>query len=104
MSEIVTDPTDPRICRGAADVEPVDQCEVYLVLSEEERKKGYVRPVRRSYVHKTCGTSTKMSEEIAETYARDPKFYGSTYCCQCRMHKPVNEFTWLDNPDQEVGS
>jgi hypothetical protein len=31
---------------------------------------------------------------LSETYARDPKFYGATYCCACRMHKPVAEFTW----------
>ena len=24
----------------------------YLVLSEEERAKGFIRPVRRSYIHK----------------------------------------------------
>jgi hypothetical protein len=75
----------------------------YYVLSEEERAKGFVRKVRRSYVHKKCGTLTTMSQDIAETYARDPKFYGRTFCCGCRTHKPVAEFTW-DGTTEEVGS
>ena len=150
-----TDPNDPRLCHGTDD-EPGPQCEVYLILSEEERAKGFVRPVRRVYVHagKTmshykgiyrmltedeqkefpdkkyvavltvmtkedgsflggtyvtqeeldayqnnervggCGYQTWMSDELAETYARDPKFYGSTYCHYCRKHLPVGEFVW----------
>ena len=93
MSEITTDPNDPRLGHGV-DNKPVPQSEVYLVLSEEERKKGFVRPFRNKYIHKTCGTETMMSRAISETYARDPKFYGSTYCVHCGMHKPVSEFTW----------
>lgn len=76
----------------------------YLVLSEEERAKGFVRPVRDTYIHKTCGTSTTMARGIAETYARDPGFYGATFCCGCGEHLPVREFVWSDNLDQEVGS
>ena len=76
----------------------------YLILSEEERAKGFVKPVRQSYVHKSgCGTKTTMSLPLAETYARDPKFYGSTYCCGCKMHRPVSEFIW-DGTDELVGS
>src|SRR4051812_22641109 len=55
----------------------------YVVLSAEERAKGFVRPVRRSYVHTSCGAITTMHKEIAETYARDPKFYDGTFCVQC---------------------
>jgi hypothetical protein len=78
---------------------------VYLVLSAEERDKGYVRPLRRSYVHNAqgCGAVTTMSQDIAATYARDPHFYGSTYCVRCRMHRPVSEFTW-DGTTELVGS
>ena len=47
---LTTDPNDPRLCRGI-DNEPSPQCETYLVLSEEERAKGFVRPVRTSYIH-----------------------------------------------------
>jgi hypothetical protein len=90
---LTADPTDPRLTRGVDD-QPVGQAEVYLVLSADERAKGFVRPVRDSYVHKKCGTVTRMGEALAETYARDPKFYGSTFCCACRMHRPVGEFVW----------
>lgn len=74
--------------------------EAYLVLSEGERAKGFVRPVRRAYRHfdPECGSVTTMAQSIAETYARDPSFYGATYCCGCRMHRPVGihgEFTWV---------
>lgn len=149
---LTTDPNDPRLTRGV-DTQPVAQNEVYLVLSEEERAKGFVRPVRRSYQHvgpvqpknlrdltpeeherydqyhyvkfeaydenqapvtgkfwtqaeldkKGCGTVTTMGLALAETYARNPKFYGSTYCCGCSMHLPVSDFVW-EGTDQRVGS
>jgi hypothetical protein len=94
---ITDDPADPRLTRGA-DETPVDQAPVYLVLSEAERAQGFIRPVRRSYWHETCGVVTTMAQPIAETYAREPRFYGSTYCVACRMHRPVAEFFWCD-PD-----
>lgn len=110
-----TDPNDPRLTRGT-DSEPTPQAAAYLVLSDDERAKGFVRPVRRTYVHVgvggseidpdsptgrglkggACGAATRMKRAIAETYARDPKFYGATYCVQCRMHLPVAEFVWED--------
>lgn len=101
------DPNDPRLGHGV-DTEPVDQNEAYLVLSEEERAKGFVRPVRRSYIHLACGAVTTMGLAIAETYARQPSFYGATYCCACRGHFPVGpdgEFIW-DVPfaDQPLGT
>lgn len=125
----------------------------YVILSEEERAKGFVRPVRRTYIHvgkrpkyptrpltpdeeakykyagyavyepypesespvvgrfwtqaeldSGCGAETRMAQDIAETYARKPDFYGGTYCVGCRKHLPVDEFVWKDNPDQRVGS
>jgi hypothetical protein len=69
----------------------------YLVLSDEERAKGFVRPVRDSYIHEKCGTKTTMGRALAETYARDPGFYSGTFCCGCRSHYPVGadgEFVW----------
>lgn len=93
-----TDRNDPRLGYGSND-EPVPQNEAYLVLSAEERAQGFIRPVRRSYVHVTCGTETTMSQAIAETYARQPSFYGATYCVGCSMHRPVgenSEFVWND--------
>lgn len=95
---ITTDPNDPRLTRGSDD-EPHDQADTYLVLSDEERAKGFVRPLRLSYWHTTCGKVTAMGRAIAETYARDPWFYGGTYCAHCRMHRPVGEegeFHWVD--------
>lgn len=101
---LTDDPNDPRLSRGADD-SPQDQNEVYLVLSEAERMKGFVRPYRVAYVHDVdgCGVVTRMGREIAETYARNPKFYGSTYCVGCHMHKPVHEFRW-DGSVERVGS
>ncbi len=95
---VTTDPTDPRLTRGNDD-KPVPQAEVYIVLSEEERAKGFVRPVRDTYIHEKCGGKTNMGAALAETYARDPSFYGGTYCVHCRMHRPVGadgEFKWID--------
>lgn len=142
-----TDPKDPRLTHGADD-KPTPQAPVYVVLSDEERKKGYVRPVRRHYRHvgerpkfplreltadeqvrfdglgylkfeayptgggrywtaaqlaPGCDTVTTMAMAFAETYARDPKFYGSTYCCHCQKHRPVAEFVW-EGTDEVVGS
>lgn len=103
-----TDPQDPRLGRGV-DEEPIPQHEVYLVLSDEERLKGFVRPLRHAYKHLECGTTTTMNSAIAETYARNPKFYGATYCAHCRMHKAVDEFVWVDEytgiaTEEKVGS
>lgn len=104
MGDLTTDPKDPRLGHGA-DSAPSPQNEAYLILSAEERAKGFVRPVRQSYVHSACGVVTRMSLALAETYARDPKFYGSTYCVGCGMHLPVSEFIWDGTyPVQIVGS
>lgn len=129
----------------------------YLILSKEERDKGFVRPVRRSYRHvgcpgpkytlrdlteeekerysqygyikfeaylggeglgrfwtekalcsadKGCGQVTTMGIDLAETYARDPGFYGSTYCSTCARHLPVGpagEFVW-EGTTERVGT
>ena len=101
MTGVTDDPTDPRLTHGSESLDgpPVPQAEVYLVLSEDERAKGFVRPVRRTYMHLVCGTETTMGVAIAETYAREPSFYGATYCVRCGVHRPVGEhgeFTWPD--------
>lgn len=99
---LTTDPTDPRLTHGT-DSKPIRQASVYLVLSEEERAKGFVRPYRDTYRHATCDSVTTMGVALSETYARDPKFYGATYCVRCQMHRPVGEFVWTAD-DQTVGS
>lgn len=71
----------------------------YVVLSDAERARGFVRPVRRTYVHEKCGVATTMGHALAETYARDPKFYSGTFCVGCGKHFPVGaagEFVWDD--------
>lgn len=153
---LTTDPNDPRLGRGV-DTEPRPQNEVYLVLSEAERAKGFTRPYRNAYTHvgppgpqyetrdladdetdrysrygyvkyepyplshargglgrywtqdqldkvgKGCGVSTRMGQALSETYARDPTFYGATYCVGCEKHLPVEEFVW-DADGERVGS
>lgn len=89
---ITTDPANPDL----SVVDPSTGLQkAYLVLSEEERAKGFVRPYRDSYTH-TCGVTTIMASALSETYARDPKFYGGTYCAGCLKHFPVSEFRWED--------
>lgn len=76
----------------------------YVVLSDEERSKGFVRPLRKSYRHSTCGgVTTMLSPSLVETYARDPKFYSGTFCVTCHAHFPVAEFKWTED-GQQVGS
>jgi hypothetical protein len=134
------------------------QHESYWILSDEERAKGWVRPLRFKYVRVGpeppkyalrplteeelerhgeygyvakedypedpnssisgrfwtqahidavkvggCGTETRMSQKIAETYARQPDFYGATFCCGCGTHLPVSHFEWSDKSGR-VGS
>jgi hypothetical protein len=72
----------------------------YVVLTADERSKGFVRPVRHTYIHEKCGVPTSMGQALAETYARDPKFYSGTFCTQCKGHFPVGangEFVWKDD-------
>jgi hypothetical protein len=122
----------------------------YIVLCEEERAKGFVRPYRNSYRHigqrptypvrtlteeekecykdagyvafeaypesdsitgrfwtsaqlnSGCGTVTIMGKSLSETWARSPEFYGATFCCGCKTHLPVSEFTWLDKDGKDT--
>lgn len=82
------------------EIQPNGMQKAYVVLSEAERAKGFVRPVRQIYKHTKCDSETKMGLALSETYARDPKFYSATYCCRCGTHFPVREFTWV--PDGSV--
>ena len=78
----------------------------YVVLSDDERVKGFVRPVRRSYRHLKCGVVTTMGQSLAETYARQPDFYSGTFCCECGSHFPVGasgDFVW-EGTDEKVGT
>ena len=75
----------------------------YVVLTPEERAKGFVRPVRLAYTHSRCGKTTGMSRDIAETLAADPKFYNAGYCATCRDFFPLTEFVW-EGTREVVGS
>jgi hypothetical protein len=104
VSPLTDDPNDPRLGRG---VGGSGMNEAYLVLSDAERAKGFVRPYRDSYLHTKCGVVTRMGQAIAETYARQPSFYGATYCVKCQTHLPVGEageFIWDDGSGQKVGT
>lgn len=93
-----TDRNDPEL----REIREDGQQESYLVLSQEERDRGFVRPLRDTYVHVLCGAATTMGAAIAETYARDPNFYTGTFCTKCRAHYDLVDstgrraFTWRD--------
>lgn len=149
---ITTDPNDPRLHEAGPDGQNL----AYIVLPDEERAKGFVRPYRDAYKHvgvrpdpknntrpltdeeknqhaergyvlyeicpagssvvgrfwteaqlnSGCGTVTTMGRALAETYARSPGYYGSTFCSGCGKHFRVGdggEFVW--HPDgQRVGT
>lgn len=97
---------DPKMCTTSGDpvaqvraeqTETEGQHKSYIVLCKEERDKGFTRPYRDSYIHLKCGGVTKMGRSLSETYARDPKFYGSTFCVNCNVHLPVAEFIWTQD-------
>lgn len=96
---LTTDRNDPRLGVVRAD----GQQEAYVVLSEAERAEGFVLPVRRSYIHLACGALTRMGQAIAETYARDPSFYGATFCVGCRdQFRLREEHGWAFRWDEPV--
>jgi hypothetical protein len=87
------------------ELKPNGQQKGYVVLSDAERAKGFVRPVRHAYKHLKCNTVTTMGQALSETYARDPNFYSGTFCCNCGAHFPVGEdgeFVWMDG--EKVGT
>ncbi len=102
---VTSDRNDP----GIQKILPNGQQESYLVLSDEERAKGFVRPVRNKYRHLACGSVTTMGEALSETYARQPSFYSGTFCCACGKHFNLSDehgkpaFVW-DVDGSPVGS
>lgn len=97
-----TDGRSPAEAR-ASQTNETGQHASYIVLCDEERAKGFVRPYRDRYKHLTCGGVTSMGRALSETYARDPGFYGATFCVQCNRHLPVSEFVWTADGER-VGS
>lgn len=72
---LTDDPTNPKLHRGV-DTEDTEQHEVYLVLSDEERAKGFVRPVRTSYRHVGIGPSNELRDLTPDEQERNA---GSNY-------------------------
>jgi hypothetical protein len=146
MHEHETDSEGRQICTTSGEapskvraeqIEETGQHKGYIVLCEEERQKGFVRPYRDAYKHVGqapecgnymrpdgvmggpcmgcgrpqpdhvrrggCGGVTTMGRALSETYARDPGFYGATFCVNCNKHLPVAEFVWTAD-NQPVGS
>jgi hypothetical protein len=117
-----TDGRPPEEAR-ASQTNETGQHPSYIVLCAEERAKGFVRPYRDAYKHVGpltqlvndagedthlvrsggCGRVTTMGRALSETYARDPSFYGATFCVTCNQHFPVAEFVWTADGAQ-VGS
>jgi hypothetical protein len=101
---LTTDRNDP----GLHKIEPSGMQEKYLVLSDEERAKGFVRPYADAYRHLKCGSITTMGRALSETYAREPSFYDGTFCLKCRTHFPlINEagkraFIWYEMDGSET--
>lgn len=87
-------------CVNTGAPQPLDeitgQYKDYYILCDNERKE-LIRPIRTKYIHQRCGELTTMNKKIAETYAVNPKFYGSTFCVHCGKHYPVSEFRWEDS-------
>lgn len=60
----------------------------------------------RAQLESGCGRTTTMGRALAETYAREPEYYGATMCVNCKGHFPVGahgEFVW-ENTDERVGT
>jgi hypothetical protein len=58
-------------------------------------------------IGKGCGAVTTMPRACAETYAAQPSYYGSTFCCHCGDYFPVGkdgEFVWDKSSMQRVGT
>lgn len=68
--------------------------DVDSTLSAAERSQGFVRRLRHTYRHQTCGGITTMGPALAEAFARDPKCFSGAFCVTCRAHCAVAEFTW----------
>jgi hypothetical protein len=78
---------------------------------EEEHGLGkYWTQEQLDKIGKGCGVVTTMHQKLSETYARNPNFYGATYCAGCQTHLPVGkggEFVWVDDDgvtDERVGT
>jgi hypothetical protein len=70
--------------------EHAGECIVFQSLSQPEAAAAQAKGL----LSVGCGTVTTMGLALSETYARDPEFYGATFCTGCNKHLPVVEFVW----------
>jgi hypothetical protein len=87
-----------RICG-----KPKSLTEGVIFCSMEPGHDGECVQFRSGPIPVGCRTVTTMGRDLSETYARDPSFYGATFCCGCNRHLPVSEFVWTMD-GQVVGS
>ena len=99
MSVTTTDWNHPGINKRRLD----GKNEAYIVLTPEERAKGFVRPLRFDYVHYLCMSTTHIGRAMAESFAAAPKFYSSAFCYRCGEHFHVDEFFW-EGTEDKVGT
>lgn len=103
MSRTLLDGSPVPDDNSHTELKPNGQQKDYVVLSDDERAKRWVRPYRDTYIHTKCGGATTMGRKLSETYARDPNFYSGTFCVNCGSHFPLDQFHW-SGTDEQVGS
>ena len=96
--------------RDLTDEEHARYRDVGYVKFETYPQDGTTSVVGRFWTEKElrggCNTKTSMPQSIAETYAANPRYYGSTFCCGCGEYLPVGvsgEFVW-EGTDERVGT
>lgn len=76
---LTSDREDPRLGHGV-DTSPIEQHDTYLVLSPEELAQGFVRPVRRNYVHVGApGPRYELRDLTDEEHERFDKYEYVSY-------------------------
>ena len=95
---LTDDPTNP----GLKETRPDGQNKVYLVLSEEERKLGFVRPLRRSYVHAGIRPKYPLRNLTADEHERYDQYGYVKYEEYPKEESPVCGKFWT-LPDLKSG-
>ena len=60
-------------------------------------EKALIQEIRYKYRHLKCNGETRMPAHCARTYAQNPKFYGSTFCCFCGDYFETSQFVWIED-------
>jgi hypothetical protein len=104
---LTDDPNDPRLTRGAT--RPTRRTATRPRCTSCSPRTSAPRASSGRYAGRTgtrsAATVTTMGQALAETYARNPGFYGATYCVHCGQHRPVGadgEFYWCDLDNTET--